>query len=96
MGIGARTSFWMTSKEFKNQMLERVEGRLGEHPSGGLRCETAEAKAERIITEELSRLGWSRICFTRVALSAGGRPKNKLSVQFDCKVGTDETQRPRS
>ena len=48
------------SKEFKSQMLEKVEGRLGEHHSGELRCETVEEKAERIIGEELSRLGWSR------------------------------------
>jgi hypothetical protein len=44
------------SGRYKAQL---VEGRLGEHHSGELRCETAEAKAERIIGEELSRLGWS-------------------------------------
>src|SRR5207247_33722 len=34
------------------------EGKLGEHHSGELRRETVEAKAERIISEELGRLGW--------------------------------------
>jgi hypothetical protein len=35
-----------------------MEGRLGEHHSGALRLESAQAKAERIIAEELVRLGW--------------------------------------
>ena len=39
--------------------LGRMEGELGEHHSGELRLETAKAKAERIIAEELSRLGWT-------------------------------------
>jgi hypothetical protein len=39
-------------------MLERMQGKLGEHHSGALRLETAEAKAERIMAEELARLGW--------------------------------------
>jgi hypothetical protein len=32
---------------------------LGENHSGELRRESAEAKAERIISEELRRLGWT-------------------------------------
>ncbi len=35
-----------------------MEGKLGEHHAGELRRETAQAKAERIVTEELGRLGW--------------------------------------
>ena len=35
-----------------------MEGKLGEHHSGELHRESAEAKAERIIAEELQRLGW--------------------------------------
>jgi len=45
--------------EYKRQMLEAMEGKLGEHHSGELRRETAEAKAERIVAEELSRQGWN-------------------------------------
>jgi len=48
------------SEEFKREMLEKMEERLGEHHSGELRRESAEAKAERIISEELVRLGWSQ------------------------------------
>ncbi|MDA1277577.1 MAG: hypothetical protein O2960_26545 [Verrucomicrobia bacterium] len=40
-------------------MLERKETTLGEHHSGELRRESAEAKPERIICEEPRRLGWS-------------------------------------
>jgi hypothetical protein len=42
---------------FKQELLERAEGQLGEHHFGALRQETAEAKAERIISQELGRRG---------------------------------------
>ncbi len=48
----------MGSPRFKQQLLERMEGRLGEHHSGELRVASAEAQAERIIGEELRRRGW--------------------------------------
>ena len=44
--------------EYKDQMLAQMEGRLGEHHSGALRLEAAAAKAERMVAEELGRLGW--------------------------------------
>jgi hypothetical protein len=37
-----------------------MEDTLGENHSGKLRRESAEAKAERIITEELRRLVWAK------------------------------------
>ncbi|HTV40144.1 MAG TPA: hypothetical protein VMF08_06200 [Candidatus Sulfotelmatobacter sp.] len=37
-----------------------MEGKLGDHHSGELRRESAEAKAQRIIAEELRRLGWRK------------------------------------
>ena len=39
--------------------LLQMEGKLGEHHSGQLRQETAELRAERVIGEELGRLGWT-------------------------------------
>ena len=45
--------------EFKRQMLERMEGKLGEHHAGGLHRERADVRAEKIIAEDLARLGWS-------------------------------------
>jgi REP element-mobilizing transposase RayT len=53
-----RRGWCLGSEAFKQQMLERMEGRLGRHHSGALRQESAQVKAERIIAEELRRLGW--------------------------------------
>ena len=54
-----RRGWCLGSEAFKKAVLERIEGRLGEHHAGQLRRESAEAKAERIIGEELARLGWT-------------------------------------
>ena len=35
-----------------------MDGRLGDYHSGALRLETAEAKAERIIADDLNQRGW--------------------------------------
>jgi hypothetical protein len=40
-------------------MLLRMEGGLGEHHSGELHREAANARAERIVAEELTRRGWT-------------------------------------
>lgn len=53
-----RHGWCLGSKEFKEEMLEKMEGKLGDNHSGEQRRETAQAKVERIIREELSRLGW--------------------------------------
>jgi hypothetical protein len=54
-----RNGWYIGSERFRQEQLARMEGKLGDHHSGELRRETAEAKAERIIAEELPRLGWS-------------------------------------
>jgi hypothetical protein len=54
-----RRGWCLGRNEFKQEMLEKVDGQLGDHHSGQLRRETAEAKGERIISEELGRLGWN-------------------------------------
>jgi REP element-mobilizing transposase RayT len=57
--LGALRRGWcLGSLEYKQQMLEALEGKLGDHHSGALRQEAATAKAERIVAEELGRLGW--------------------------------------
>ena len=43
---------------FRQQKLEEVDGQVGQHYFGQMRLEVAQAKAERIIREELRRLGW--------------------------------------
>ena len=53
-----RRGWCLGSPEFKARMLERMEDKLGDHHSGELRLESAQAKAERIIAEELARRRW--------------------------------------
>ena len=55
-----RRGWCLGSDGFKQEQLAKIEGKLGEHHAGELRRETAEAKADRILHEELSRLGWKR------------------------------------
>ncbi len=55
-----RRGWYLGSREFKKPQLEALEGQVGQHHFGALRMETAQAKAERIITEELGRLGWQQ------------------------------------
>ena len=57
---GIRRGWCLGSAEFIAGLLERLEGRLGEHHAGELKRESAESKAERIIREELKRLKWGR------------------------------------
>ena len=47
------------SEHFRQEILERMEGKLGENHSGELHRETAEQRGSRIIAEELSRRGWT-------------------------------------
>ena len=53
-----RRGWCLGPAEFKTTLLEQLEGRLGQHHSGELKRESAAAKAERIICEELKRLKW--------------------------------------
>ena len=58
-GLKALRRGWcLGSEEFKQRVLAETESQLGEHHFGRLRQETAEARAQRIIGEELGRLGW--------------------------------------
>jgi REP element-mobilizing transposase RayT len=58
-GLKALRWGWCVGGEaFRKEQLERMEGKLGEHHAGELRRETAQAKGERIMAEELARLGW--------------------------------------
>jgi len=55
-GIAAR--LMPGGEGFRRELLPRMEGRLGEHHAGELHRASAEAKAERIIAEELERHNW--------------------------------------
>ena len=52
--------WFLGSEKFRSQLLERMEPRLGEHHSGRLRHESAQARGERIIAEELKRREWQQ------------------------------------
>ena len=54
-----RRGWCLGGEAFRKEMLERMEGELGEHHLGELRRESAEVRAERIIAEELKREGRS-------------------------------------
>ena len=54
-----RQSWSFGSAQFKLDLLQRLEGELGEHHSGQLHQQTSASRAERIIAEELTRLGWT-------------------------------------
>ena len=47
------------SETFRKEMLRRAEGSLGGSHAGQLHRQGADAKAKRIIAEELQRDGWS-------------------------------------
>ena len=53
-----RRGWYLGSEQFKEQMLELMEGKLGESHSGELHQATAEQRANRIIAEELARRRW--------------------------------------
>jgi len=53
-----RRGWHLGREQFKAQMLELREGKLGESHSGEFHRETAEQRANRIIVEELARRGW--------------------------------------
>ena len=52
-----RRGWCLGSESFRREMLQRMEGKFGEHHSGELHLASAEAKAERIIAEERQRQG---------------------------------------
>ncbi len=70
-------------------MLEKLEGKLGEHHAGQLRRESAEAKAERIIAEELAPAGVEgrnladrrKSDPTKLAMAARLRKETTLSIK---------------
>ncbi len=51
---------WCLGEEtFRQELLEQMDGQLGEHHYGRERMESAEEKAVRIVAEELAKVGWT-------------------------------------
>jgi hypothetical protein len=86
---GLRRGWYLGSEEFRKQLVQKMEGKLGEGHSGEFRREVAEAKGGRILAEELRRLGWeeSELSVRRksdpnkLALAARLRRETTLSLK---------------
>jgi hypothetical protein len=84
-----RRGWCVGSEGFRREMLEQMEGKLGDNYPGGLRQESGAAKAQRIIGEELTRLGWSQADLVgrrksdpaKLALAARLRNETTLSIK---------------
>ncbi len=55
-----RRGWYLGQEAFRAELLEQMGGRIGAHHGGTERRETALAKAERLLGEELQRRGWSQ------------------------------------
>jgi len=85
-----RRDWCLGSEAFRKEQLQRMEGALGRNHAGELRLETAQAKADRLVAEELRQLGWS-------AQDLAHRPKNdpgKLAIAVRLRRETPLTSRP--
>jgi hypothetical protein len=84
-----RQNWSFGSEQFKLELLQRLEGQLGEHHSGDLQQQSSTARAERLISEELARLGWTEADLTsrrknapeKLALAARLRKKTTLTIK---------------
>src|ERR1041385_7438689 len=50
---------WAMSN-FRHELLAQMDGKIGRHHGGPERRESAEQRAEKILSEELKRRGWDR------------------------------------
>jgi putative transposase len=84
-----RHAWCLGSQTFRKECLEQMEGKVGENHPGEIRRETAEAKAERLITEELARLEWTQQDLVahaksdprKLAMAARLRQETTLSIK---------------
>lgn len=101
-----RRGWCVGSSEFREQLLEKMETSLGENHAGELRSESAEGKAERIIGQELRRLGWTQSDLAlrlkgdpaKMALANRLRKETTLSVKWIAArlaLGTAKSARAR-
>ena len=65
---------WCFGREsFRQELLAKLDDRTGEIPLGEVRQEHGENRAERIIGEELEKLGWQEADLGRVRKNAPGK-----------------------
>ena len=85
-----RTGWWFGSASFRQEMLRRAEGSLGGNHAGELQRQAADAKAERILAEELQRNGWSE----RDLLARRKKDPAKLAIAARLRRETTLQQSP--
>jgi putative transposase len=84
-----RQTWSIGGEAFRRECLAQMDGKVGENHPGQTRLESAEAKADRILTEELSRLQWTQSDLAgqaknhpaKLALAARLRQETTLSVK---------------
>jgi len=77
-------------KPFKEKLLLRIAGQLGEHHPGTLRMAAAAAQAEAMVLKELTRLGWTAADLTqrrkgdaqKLALAVRLRAQTTVSIRW--------------
>lgn len=85
-----RRGWKLGGEDFLDWLVEKVELRPGEGHSGRQRDETEEHKAERIVVEEMNRLGWTKAELARrkkgdgakVALARRLRGETAVSLKW--------------
>ena len=68
-----RQGWCLGGEEFRQAMLEFMDGRLGKNHAGQLQRETAEPRASRIIAEELAGRDWTEADLARCLRSDPGK-----------------------
>jgi REP-associated tyrosine transposase len=85
-----RRGWCLGDKVFRKELLEQMKGRVGAEHYGAERQETAEARAEGIVMEELKRRGWreeelgrrAKGDAVKVALAARLRAETVMTVKW--------------
>ena len=100
-----RRGWCLGGEEFRQAMLELMDGKLGENHSGQLQRETAEQRASRIIAEELTGRDWTEADLARrlrtdpgkLAIAARLRSETTLPVKWiAARVQIGTTKRAKS
>ena len=85
---GLRRGWCLGGEAFRSALVERMSGHLGRNHSGALRRESQWARAEALVAQELSRLGWGEEDLrqrpkgdaAKVALAARLRQETTLTI----------------
>jgi len=77
---GVRRGWCLGNAAFKRELLGRMTDRMGPEHYGAERAETVTARAERMVVEELQRLGWQEADLGRLA--KGDAAKVALAVRL--------------